>query len=158
MKILALFRREEHLMTGTGSRASPTVSTTTWLMSRKTTPNHLAYDEVLVVEQMLMVIRFLSSAIAWFSCEGDMCQRFMSHSGLAYVSKAFANAFRTLGLCPISTWPYTPKANGKAARFIQALCREWTCAMPILNSAECNRLPPRFLAIHNGLRKHSALC
>jgi hypothetical protein len=63
----------------------------------------------------------------------------MSHSGLAYVSKAFANAFRTLGLCPISTWPYTPKANGKAARFIQALCREWACAMPFPNSAECNR-------------------
>ena len=54
-----------------------------------------------------------------------MCQRLMSHSCLAYVSKSFANAFRTLGLCPISTWPYTPKPNCKSARFIQTLCREW---------------------------------
>jgi hypothetical protein len=94
-------------------------------MSRKTTPNYLTYDGVLVVEKMLMVIGFLSSAIAWFSCEGVMCKRLMSHSCLAYVSKTFANAFRTLGLCPISTWPYTPKPNCKSARFIQTLCREW---------------------------------
>jgi hypothetical protein len=43
---------------------------------------------------------------------------------VVYVSKAFAKAFRTLGLWHISTGSYTPKANGKAERFIHTLCRE----------------------------------
>jgi transposase InsO family protein len=55
------------------------------------------------------------------------------------------------------TRPCTPRTNGKAQRFIQTLCREWAYAMAFQNSEERNRWLPRYLAIYNRLRKHSAL-
>ena len=117
----------------------------------------LAYVEVLADEQKPTVIGFLSRAIAWFNSQGIECRRVMSDNGPAYVSKAFAKACRTLGLRHIRTRPYTPRINGKAERFIQYLCQEWAYAMPYPNSEERNRWLPRYLAIYNRLRKHSAL-
>ena len=81
----------------------------------------------------------------------------MSDNGPADVSKAFAKASRTLALRHIRTRNYTPRTNGKAERIIQTLCREWADAMAFRNSEERNRWLPRYLAIHNRLRKHSAL-
>jgi transposase InsO family protein len=103
------------------------------------------------------MIGFLSRAVAWFNGQGIECYRVMSDNGPAYVSKAFAKACRTLGLRHIRTRPYTPRTNGKAERFIQTLCREWAYGMPFQNSEERNRWLPRYLAIYNRLRKHSAL-
>ena len=81
----------------------------------------------------------------------------MSDNGPAYASKAFAKACRILGLRNIRTRPYTPRTNGKAERFIQTLCKEWAYGMPFQNSEERVRWLPRYLAIYNRLRKHSAL-
>ena len=117
----------------------------------------LAYVEVLADEQKPTVIGFLSRAVAWFNGQGVECRQVMSDNGPAYVSKAFAKACRTLGLRHIRTRPYTPRTNGKAERFIQTLCREWAYAMAFQNSEERNRWLPRYLAIYNRHRKHSAL-
>ncbi|WP_411869117.1 integrase core domain-containing protein, partial [Vulcanococcus limneticus] len=95
--------------------------------------------------------------LAWFNAQGIECQRVMSDNGPAYVSKAFAKACRTLGLRHIRTRPYTPRTNSKAERFIQTLCREWAYGMPFQNSQERTSWLPRYLAIYNRLRKHSAL-
>jgi transposase InsO family protein len=76
---------------------------------------------------------------------------------LAYVSKAFGRACRILGLRHIRPRPSTARTNGKAERLIQTLCREWAYGMPFQNSEERNRWLPCCLAIHNRLRKHSAL-
>ena len=81
----------------------------------------------------------------------------MLDNGPAYRSKCFATACQALGLKHIRTRPYTPRTNGKAERFIQTLCREWAYSMPFQNSQERNRWLPRYLAIYNRLRKHSAL-
>ena len=81
----------------------------------------------------------------------------MSDNGPAYVSKAFAKACRTMGLRHIRIRPFTPKTNEKAERFIQTFCREWASGMPFQNSEERNRWLPRYLAIYNRHRKHSAL-
>jgi hypothetical protein len=62
----------------------------------------------------------------------------MSDNCPAYVFKAFAKAFRTLGLRHIRTWPYMPRSNGTAERFIQSLCKEWAYAMAFSNSKERN--------------------
>ena len=62
-----------------------------------------------------------------------------------------------LKLRHIRTRPYTPRTNGKVERFIQTLCKEWAYAMAYPNSEECNQWLPRYLAINNRLRKHSAL-
>jgi transposase InsO family protein len=114
--------------------------------------------EVLVDEQKPTVIGFLSRAIAWFNSQGIECRRVMSDNGPAYVSKAFAKACRTMGLRHIRTRPYTPRTNGKAERFIQTFCKEWAYVMAYSNSEERNRWLTHYLAIYNGLRKHSALC
>jgi transposase InsO family protein len=81
----------------------------------------------------------------------------MSDNGPAYVSRAFANACKALGLRHIRTRPYTPRTNGKAERFIQTLCLEWAYAMAFRNSEGRDRWLPRYLAIYNRLRKHLAL-
>jgi transposase InsO family protein len=115
------------------------------------------YVEVLAEEEKPTVIGFLSRAVAWFNGQGFECRRVMSDNGLAYVSKAFATACRTLGLRHIRTRLYTPRTNGKAERFIQTLCWEWAYAMAFPNSYEHSRWLPRYLSIYNRLRKHSAL-
>lgn len=120
--------------------------------------SRLAYVEVLADEQTSTVIGFLSRTIAWFNGQGIDCRRVMSDKGPADVSKAFAKAYRTLGLWHIRTRPYTPRTNGKAERFIQTLCREWAYAMPFQNSQERNRWLPRYLSLNTRLRKHSAIC
>jgi transposase InsO family protein len=62
-----------------------------------------------------------------------------------------------MGLRHIRTRLYTPRTNGKAERFIQALCKEWAYAMAFPNSEECNLWLPRYLPIYNRFKKYSAL-
>ena len=81
----------------------------------------------------------------------------MSDNSRVNVSRALANACQTLGPSHIITRPYTPRTNVEAERFIQTLCRVWAYAMACPNSEERNRWLPRYLAIYNLLRKHSAL-
>jgi transposase InsO family protein len=107
------------------NRAAPTASATTRVHVPVDDATRLAYVEVLADEQKPTVIGCLSRAFAWFSGQGVECRRVMSDNGPAYVSKAFAKAWRTLGLRHIRARPYTPRTNGKAERFIQTLCREW---------------------------------
>jgi transposase InsO family protein len=54
----------------------------------------------------------------------------MTDNGSAYRFRRFAKALRLLAIRHIFTRPYTPKANGKAERFIQTLLRELACALP----------------------------
>lgn len=50
-----------------------------------------------------------------------------------------------------------PRTNGKAERFIQTLCKEWTYVMAFPNSEERNRWLASHLAIYKRLKKQSAL-
>ena len=117
----------------------------------------VAYVEVLADEQQATAIGFMSRAVAWFNGQGVECRQVMSDNGPAYLSRSFAKACKALGLKHIRTRPYTPRTNGKAERFIQTLCREWAYGMPFQNSEERNQWLPRYIAIYNRLRKHSAL-
>ena len=49
----------------------------------------------------------------------------MTDNGSAFVSREFARLCRALNIRHLRTRPYTPRTNGKAERFIQALLREW---------------------------------
>jgi transposase InsO family protein len=117
----------------------------------------LAYVELLEAQQKPTVIGFLTRALAWFIGQEIESRRVMSDNSLAYVSNAFAQPCRVLGLRRIRTRPYSRRTNGKAERFIQTFRREWAYSMPFQNSQELNRWLPRYLAACNGLRKHSAL-
>jgi len=123
IKSLVRFRRVGHRITGDRQKGRSygvgynKVHVAVFFATR------LAYVEVLADEQETTVIGFLSRAVAWFNSQGVECRRVMSDNGPAYISKAFAKACRALGVKRIRTWPYTPRTNGKAERFIQTLCR-----------------------------------
>jgi hypothetical protein len=117
----------------------------------------LAYVEVLPDEQQATAIGFLTRAVAWFNGQGVLCRQVMSENGPACLSRSFAKACKALGLKHICTWPYTPRTNEKADRFIQTLCKGWAYSMDFQNSLERDNCLKRYLSIHNRLRKHSAL-
>ncbi len=51
----------------------------------------------------------------------------------------------------------TSRTHTKSERFYQIVCRKWAYAMTFQNSEERKRWLPCCLAIHNRIRKHSAL-
>jgi len=157
VKTLARFRKFGHRITGDRQKGRSYGVGYAKVHVAIDDATRLAYVEVLEDEQKPTVIGFLTRALAWFNGQGIECRRVMSDNGPAYVSKAFAKACRALGLRHIRSRPYTPRTNGKAERFIQTLCREWAYAMAYQNSDERNNWLPRYLAIYNRLRKHSAL-
>lgn len=53
--------------------------------------------------------------------------------------------------------PYTPKANGKAERFVQTSLREWAHARPYASSEQRAAALQPFIHSYNWHRPHSAL-
>jgi len=88
---------------------------------------------------------------------GVRVERVMTDNGSCYISRAFAQACRTLGLKHIRTKPYTPKTNGKAERFIQTSLREWAYAQAYNSSDERTAELPRWLHRYNWHRPHGSL-
>jgi transposase InsO family protein len=117
----------------------------------------LAYVEVLADEQQATSIGFLNRAMAWFKGRGVDRRKVMSENGPAYLSRSFAKACKALYLKHIRTGPYTPRANGKAERLIQTLCKQCAYEMSFQNPKERDNWLSRYLSIYNWGRKHSAL-
>lgn len=157
VKTLARFRKVRHRITGDRQQGRSYGVGYDKVHVAVDETTRLAYIEVLADEQKPTMIGFLSRAVAWFNGKAIECRRVMSDNGPAYVSRAFAKACRILGLRHIRTRPYTPRTNSKAERSIQIICREWAYGMSFQNSEGRNRWMPRYLAIYNRLRKHSAL-
>jgi transposase InsO family protein len=78
-------------------------------------------------------------------------------NGSCYLSRAFGQACKTLGLKHVRTKPYTPKTNGKAERFIQTSLREWAYARAYHSSDERTAEPPQWLHRYNWHRPHGSI-
>jgi transposase InsO family protein len=100
---------------------------------------------------------FLESAVARFQQQGVHIERVMTDNGSPYVSDAFRNACRRLGIRHLRTKPYTPKTNGKAERFIQTCLREWAYAEIYSSSSQRTSALAHWLHHYNWHRPHSAL-
>jgi transposase InsO family protein len=100
---------------------------------------------------------FLERAVAHFQRHGVRIERVMTDNGSPYVSDAFRNACRRLGIRHLRTRPYTPKTNGKAERFIQTCLREWAYAEAYSTSADRTTALAHWLHHYNWHRPHSAL-
>lgn len=93
---------------------------------------HLAIDDhsrvsfarILDDEKGACCTQFLREAVSYYASLGVKIDRVMTDNGSGYVSKAFKAACGELGIRHIRTRPYTPKTNGKAARFVQTSLRE----------------------------------
>ena len=116
-----------------------------------------AFVEVLPDEKKEPTQGFIHRALEHFSSLGIAVNRLMTDNGPAYRSK-FVN--RYLDACQIKhvfTKPYRPQTNGKAARFIQTLSKEWAFSQPYQTSDERNKTLPKYLNHYNLSRTHSAL-
>ena len=102
----------------------------------------IAFAKVLPDAKKEAAVAFLKAAVAHYESLGIKVARAMTDNGSCYKSFAFRRARQRLGLRHIRTKPYTPKTNGKAARFIQTSLREWAYAKAYENSRQRqDRLP-----------------
>ena len=87
----------------------------------------------------------------------ERIERVMTDNGSCYLSRAFGQTCKKLGLKHIRTRPYTPKTNGKAERFIQTSLREWAYARAYNTSDERTAELSRWLHRYNWHRPHGSL-
>ncbi len=124
VKKLALFRKVGHRITRNRQQGRSAGVGYDLVQLAIDDATRLAYVEVLADEQQATAIGFMRRAVAWFNGQGVEFGQVMSDNGAAYVLRSFVTACKALGLKHNRTKPYTPRTNGKAVRFIQALCRE----------------------------------
>ena len=99
----------------------------------------------------------LQRTVDHYRQRGIRVQRVMTDNGSPYLSTAFKDACRQLGIRHLRTKPYTPRTNGKAERFIQTALREWAYASAYRSSAQRANALQRWLHHYNWHRPHSAL-
>jgi transposase InsO family protein len=120
VKKLACFRRVGHRITG-DRRQGLEGAGWEFVDVAVEDASRLAYVEVLPNEKRQSVTGFLARALRWFKSQGIRVERVMTDNGPGCISRLFGKACRMLHLRHIGTRPYTPKANGKAERFIHML-------------------------------------
>ena len=96
-------------------------------------------------------------SVAWLATRQNVVRRVMSDNGSGYVSRRFRAVCQALGLRQLRTRPYTPRTNGKAARFIQTLLREWASVVAYPSSPIRRAQLRHFLQYYNRRRPHASL-
>jgi transposase InsO family protein len=167
IKKLGRFRRPGHRVTGRGGHQRDTQTTAKgrgrgvvgWDFVHVCVDDatRIAYVEVLADERGQTAAAFLERACAWFADRGVEIERVMTDNGSCYVSRAHADACRSLGLRHLRTRPYRPRTNGKAERFIQTLQNEWAYGRAYTNSDERRTNLPAWLNHYNYRRPHGSL-
>ena len=89
-----------------------------------------AFVEVLPDEKKETTQGFIHRALEHFSSLGIAVQRLMTANGPAYRSKCVNRYLDACQIKHVFTKPYRPQSNGKAARLIQTLSKEWAFLQP----------------------------
>lgn len=119
--------------------------------------SRIAFSQVMKDQAKGSANAFLEAAVAYYASLGIRVERVMTDNGSCYLSRAFGQTCRKLGLKHIRTKPYTPKTNGKAERFIQTSLREWAYARAYNSSDERTAELSRWLHRYNWHRPHGSL-
>jgi transposase InsO family protein len=119
--------------------------------------SRIAFSRVMRDERKASAVAFLEAAVSYYASLGVKIERVMTDNGSCYLSRAFGQACKTLGLKHIRTRPYTPKTNGKAERFIQTSLREWAYARAYHSSDERAAELPQWLHRYNWHRPHGSI-
>lgn len=119
--------------------------------------SRLSYVAILADERSEAACAFVESAVTWFARQSVRIERVMTDNGSAFVSGAFAERCKSLGLRHKRIRPYTPRTNGKAERFIQTLLREWAYRFSYSSSEERKRWLTPYVHFYNYHRGHSSL-
>jgi len=118
----------------------------------------LAYAEILPNDKGVTAAGFLIRAAAWYATHGITIKAIMTDNAFAYkTSHAFAAALAGLGAHHRLIKPHCPWTNGKVERFNRTLQTEWAYRRPYRSDAHRARALPRWLAIYNNQRPHTAL-
>ena len=78
-------------------------------------------------------------------------------NGSSFRSYRYAKALRLLQIKHVRTWPFTPRTNGKAERFVQTSLREWAYAKSYALSADHTAALKPWRDSYNTSRPHSGL-
>ena len=119
--------------------------------------SRLGIADVAADETGATATHLLERTVADYQRCGIRVQRVMTDNGSPYLSHAFRDACRRLGIRHLRTKPYTPKTNGKAERFIQTCLREWAYAQAYESSHQRTLALKYWLHHYNWHRPHSAL-
>jgi transposase InsO family protein len=117
----------------------------------------LAYVEVRRSQRRRACAVFLRHALRWFARRGIHVRRILTDNGMGYRSRMVAGVCRTWQIRHKYTQPYRPCTNGKAARFIQTLLREWAYRWPYVNSDTRTAALIGWLRYYNWQRPHTSL-
>jgi transposase InsO family protein len=101
--------------------------------------SRIAFSRVMKDERKESAITFLEAAVAYYASLGVKVERVMTDNGSCYLSRAFGQACKKLGLKHIRTKPYTPKTNGKAERSSRRACVNGP--MPVPTTPQTNVQP-----------------
>jgi len=163
IKKLGRFERVGHRITGDRRGSSNLRSTanggTGWEFVHVCIDDasRIAFTMILPDETAKSAVPFLEAAVAYYARLGIKVQRVMTDNGACYISFAFRDACKKLGLRHIRTKPYSPKTNGKAERFIQTALREWAYARAYRTSDERADEMPVWLHRYNWHRPHGGI-
>ena len=119
--------------------------------------SRLAYSEALDDETAATALAFWTRARAYFAGHGITVERVLTDNGSAYVSHAWRDEQRRLGIKHSRTRPRRPQTNGKVERLNRTLLEEW--AYKRLYTSETNRRAALsgWLHHYNNHRPHTAL-
>ncbi|MBI3504653.1 MAG: transposase family protein [Proteobacteria bacterium] len=118
--------------------------------------SRVAYAELMPDESAASAVIFLEHALAWLTALGITVQAVMTDYAFCYVKGRFPALTTALGLRHLRARPYTPRANGKAERFIQTVLREWAYVRPYGTSQARAGALRRFLTTYDHTRPHTA--
>ena len=119
--------------------------------------SRVAYADIFPDEKKQSAVAHLRASVAYYRHLGITIKRVMTDNGPCYISHAFAEACKNLGIKHIRTKPYTPRTNGKAERFIQTAIREWAYARAYQTSDQRAADLPKWTHMYNWHRPHGGI-
>jgi transposase InsO family protein len=120
--------------------------------------SRLAYAEILPDEKGTTTAGFLARAAAWFASHGITIRAVLTDNAFNYRhSRAVADILADQGIRHRFIRPHCPWTNGKVERFNRTLAKEWAYRRVYTSNRHRVRALPRWLAIYNNQRPHTAL-
>jgi transposase InsO family protein len=120
--------------------------------------SRLAYAEILPDEKGITTAGFLTRAGTWFAAQGVTITAILTDNAFNYRhSHAVADVLTSHGIKHRFIRPHCPWTNGKVERFNRTLAKEWAYRRVYAANRYRAAALPRWLAIYNNQRPHTAL-
>jgi transposase InsO family protein len=120
--------------------------------------SRVGYAEILPDEKGHTTAGFLARAIAWFATQGVTITAILTDNAYNYRhSRAVAAVLAQHGIKHRFIRPHCPWTNGKVERFNRTMQKEWAYRRAYRSNRHRAQALPRWLAIYNNQRPHTAL-